>query len=146
MVSAIGMLGFIPFCPRISARWGHLFTFSLVWLAVDGLTRWSSSLHVGAYPEKLGYGLLVLQALSLLANRQQATYWPFTEWWKKPSEWWPTYSKLYPLIPKSTYNSQFPYFTGYIDEVVTPGYTGGFALQAQHDRYGITDPNGQRIR
>lgn len=140
MVSAIGMLGFIPFCPRIPARWGHLFTFSLVWLAVDGLTRWSSSLHVGAQTEKLCYGLLVLQALSLLANKQQASYWPFTEWWKKPSEFWIN------DISRTKYDSKFPYFTGYIDEVVTPGYTGGFALQSQHDRYGITDPNGERVK
>lgn len=130
LLALVGMMGWIPSVGRIPARWGHLFTFSLVWLAVSGMT--STEL-----PWTASWALLLLQAFMLLINQRELSYWPFTEWWKKPSEFWK--EKV------SHYRPQFPYFTGYMDEVQTPGYTGGFALKRMHEKYGITDPNGKRV-
>jgi len=133
ILAGLGMLGVIPSIGRIPARWTHLFLFALVWLAVSGMTRLN-------LPWMGAWGLVVLQAYMLLENRRELSYWPFTEWWKKPSEFWGAKSKR-----TSGYSPQFPYFTGYMTEDETPGYTGGFALQRMHDKYGITDPNGTRV-
>ena len=134
----LGMVGLFPLIPRIPARWTHLFSFSLAWLAIDGLTR-------ANFSDKVLIVLALLQAFLLLQNRVYLNYGVFTEWWKKPSDFWPSYSKLYNNSSITSYNSVFPHFTGYMTETVTPGYTGGFALQWMHDKYGITDPNGERI-
>lgn len=132
-VAFLGMIGVLPSFGRISARWIHLFNFSLVWLAVSGMTRF---FEPPGTKEGVIWVLLALQAAMLLVNRQQLSYWPFTEWWKKPSEFWKG--------GYSEFNSDYPYFAGYVTETKTPGYTGGFALQSMHDKYGITDPNGIR--
>lgn len=135
-LSALGMLGVVPSIGRISARWSYLFVFSLVWLAVSGM----SGIEL---PWTTSWALLLLQAFTLLINRRQLSYWPFTEWWKKPSEFWGARPNQEGTVP---YNPAFPYFTGYITASPTPGYTGGFALQRLHDKYGIKDPNGERVK
>ena len=129
-LAGFGMLGFwvVPFS-RIPARWSHLFSFSLVWLAVDGLTR--SHITVTAL-----WGLILLQAASLLVNNKTYPMWPFTEWWKRPSQWWDVKLSLKTSIGRVP-NLRFPYFTGYVDETRTLGYTGGFALQALCDFHGV---------
>lgn len=138
-IAILGMLGlFQSITPRIPARFTHLFTFSLVWIATDGLTR----LHLA---ENWLWTILVLQAWDLLQNSTVQPLWPFTEWWRKPSAYWGARPKL-SVEAESKYNPDFPYFTGYITETPTPGYTGGFALQCMHDKYGITDPNGERVK
>ena len=129
LIAGLGMIGLIPNIGRIPARWCHLFTFSLVWLAVDGPTR--SNLT-----DCVLWGLILLQAASLLRNRTYMSYWPFTEWWKRPSEWWgarPSLSNSIGRVP----NLRFPYFTGYVNETRTLGYTGGFALHSLCQFHGI---------
>lgn len=133
--AAILSLGFAPF--RIPARWLHLFTYGLVFTAVSGMSRVSST--------QAAWFLLFLQAFDLSRNAGLQPIWPFCEWVKKPSQ---HFTNGLIALKENIGNFRvsglpFPFFTGYLLGVRTLGYTGGFSLKKMCKFRGVTDSNGQ---
>ena len=94
---------------RNASRFLYTFSFFLVWMGVNGLTK----LDIPILP------LVFLQAYSLLWNSSIFPTFPFTELAKPPSYW----------FNKKEYDkTSFPYFTGYINNDEVKPYLGGFSL------------------
>ena len=115
---------------RVPARFIYLFTVSMIIGACSGI-------------KEIPLWLIVIQSACLLRNADLWPTYPFTEWQKKPSEWFKYKTSI--VGTNRISNLKYPYFTGYIDEIRTLGYTGGFSLKALSSFHGITDPNGLRV-
>lgn len=135
LIAFMGMIGILPEIGRYSCRWAYLFTFSFVWMAVNGL----NNLHLS---ESLLFLVLIYQGFDLLNNSKIYPLFPFTEWQRKPSEF---FCSDRALSRKSGDYLPFPLFTGYFNNLKTRGYTGGFALKETMEKNGIHDPNGQQL-
>ena len=95
------LLSFLITIQRIPARSLYLFSFSLIMLALQAKITWP---------------ILILQAWLLLENNRIYPHFPFSQWWKKPSE--------------HDYDNEnrWPGLTGYISGKKTR-YAGAFALR-----------------
>lgn len=138
ILSLILSIGLLPPLFRIPARYLHLLTFSLAWSAASGL----NNLKLSTYQL---LSILILQSFDLLRNRELLEAFPFREMWKKPSEFFQT--KLTKFLEENAGSYRvsglpFPLFTGYINNLQTLGYNGGFQLKKMSEIRGDDDLNG----
>ena len=96
VIGALICTGLIPSIQRIPARSLYLLSFSLAL----------------CLPREIQSSLLVLQMFLLLRNSSLYPSFPFSQWWRKPSE----------LYPKGDY-------TGYLTNTKLNDYKGGFCLK-----------------
>lgn len=105
IISLLISFGILPPVQRIAARVLYLASLCLCFLSTQGILS-SKDLH-------LVYALTLIQALCLLRNNS-AIYpsFPFSQWWKRPSQ----------LYPAGDY-------TGYLENRKINDYRGGFCLK-----------------
>ena len=102
LIGFVGARGWFVIA-RIPARWVYLVSFGLVFASIFAIT------------DTIAVPLIVLQGFLLWKNRDIYPSFPFSQWWREPSEW--DYG-----------NATYPGNTGYMDETPRPTYHGGFAL------------------
>lgn len=107
--SLLIVLGILFSIQRIPSRAIYLLSFSIAFLA-------SLNLPEASYLYK---SLILFQAFLLLRNSSIYPSFPFSQWWKRPSEMF----KTAPLI------NCWPYFTGYIQGKQIDTYRGSFRLK-----------------
>lgn len=109
LIAFWGALGLIPSIQRIPARWLSLFSLSLIWMAINGL----SHLSIPIWP------LIIFQSWQLLINADIYPHFPFCQWWQKPSKFFRAH----------VCSKEWPYFTGYMFNHYHMWYKGGFCLK-----------------
>jgi len=106
---------------RFPYRWGYFAMLGTVVLAVDGFRNLNTN-------QVLINTILVFTGISLLHNQYLIRPYPFAQYPIKPSEVFST-----PLLKYLEYHARgyrvnnlpYPVYTGQIDHIKTPGYTGG---------------------
>ena len=106
------LLGIIPPVQRIPMRAIYLLSILLTILACRNIYI----LDLKGVPITT---VILLQAYLLLRNSNIYPSFPFSQWWKKPSE----------LYAKFAYNGTWPNVTGYLRNVPISTYQGAFRLK-----------------
>jgi len=102
LIGFIGARGWFVIA-RIPARFLYLLSFGLVFASIFAIT------------DAIAVPLVVLQGFLLFKNRDIYPHFPYSQWWRKPSE-------------LEYGNTQWPGNTGYLTEEPRTAYYGGFAL------------------
>ncbi|HRZ15750.1 MAG TPA: hypothetical protein P5110_09610 [Candidatus Omnitrophota bacterium] len=119
IVLSTGRFNFLK--QRFAYRWGYFAMLGIVVLAVDGLRSLNTSqLTICA--------ISVITAISLLHNQYLIRPYPFAQFTERPSKYFLNSFLKYLEFHAKGYrvnNLPYPVYTGQINHIQTPGYTGG---------------------
>lgn len=130
-----GKYGRAPILFRVPARWSISLTICLVFLGVDGLIAYQQ------FFSPYLFLLVILHSLDILTHKPLLTITPFSQSWKRPSQHYD--NELLRYLGATIYRGKvsglpYPFRSGYIANIRTLGYMGGFSLKCfqQYFRYG----------